>query len=234
MNLTETKNTESILSPKLSHGSPPGSGMFCVSSSDPGQVFSCCRRAAAGLLCPSSRSPSSPEEKARSQVPPRVRSKPTSLQLQLRGLSWPRSICKTLCRIPCHPCQGARRAEPTAGLGAVPAPSPRLRGGAAKGTTPKLEVRRGWARFCLQRGRWGGSRWEKGRTTSRAAEPGRREENQLNVPSPAPALRVPETRKHVPPSPWADPVAVVLKGLQRQLPGEASLIFVYKGGKQKG
>lgn len=43
---------ERLLSPRLSWGTPPGSGMVCVPSSYPGQVFSCCKWAAVGLLCP--------------------------------------------------------------------------------------------------------------------------------------------------------------------------------------
>lgn len=73
-----------------------------------------------------------------------------------------------------------------------------------------------------------------GGATSSAVDPGRRKENQLHVSLPVPASRVPEMCKHVPPPSCADPVAEVLKGLKHPLPGKVPLIFVYKGGKQKG
>lgn len=66
---------ERLLSPRLTYGAPPGSGMFCVPSSDPGQVFSCCKQAAVGLLCPSSCSPSSPRDRLGAK--PCCRSAPT-------------------------------------------------------------------------------------------------------------------------------------------------------------
>jgi len=48
------------------------------------------------------------------------------------------------------------------------------------------------------------------------------------------SLPIPEMCKDILPPPRADPVAGVLKVLKYQLPREVSLIFVYKGGKQKG
>lgn len=74
-NLTNTaiENTERLLSPRLSCGTPPGSGMFCVPSSYPSQVFSCCKWAAVGLLCPF---PILSKEQAQSQATLQVSSNP--------------------------------------------------------------------------------------------------------------------------------------------------------------
>lgn len=69
---------------------------------------------------------------------------------------------------------------------------------------------------------------------SRAAAAGRRKESEPHISLPAPASCAPEMCQHVPPPPRTHPAAEVLEGLKHQCPGEVPLIFVYKGGKQKG
>lgn len=94
-NLTNTaiENTERLLSPRLSCGTPPGSGMFCVPSSYPGQVFSCCKMSSSGaavpILHPLHGTGSEPGHAA-GQL------QPTGHQLQPQGLCQPHSTHKTL------------------------------------------------------------------------------------------------------------------------------------------
>lgn len=48
------------------------------------------------------------------------------------------------------------------------------------------------------------------------------------------SLHVPEVCEHTPSPHQTEPVAELLEGFKHQLPREVSLIFVYKGSKQKG
>lgn len=199
--------------------------MFCVSSSEPGQVCSCCKRAAVGWLYPSSCSPSSPSKRhgARphhgsgpSHKPPAaaLRSLPTTEHSQGSLPSFLPSQQgwwggSRAARAP------TEQSPPWGGCCASPITTTTALRRCSKGAALKLKVRGSCAQHCRQTDCGEAVGREKGEPRAVL----QKKENQLHVSSPVPASHVAEARKPILPSPHAEPAAEILKGLKRHFPG---------------